>query len=42
MCIRDRPEGGHPQVALGQTMIGGESVIALVGQDVPARAVRVE
>ena len=36
------PEGVHPQVALGQTMIGGESVIALVGQDVPARAVRVE
>jgi phosphatidylserine decarboxylase len=32
----------HPQVALGQTMIGGESVIALIGQDAPARAARVE
>lgn len=36
------PEGVHPQVALGQTMIAGESVIALIGQDVPARAARVE
>ena len=36
------PEGVHPQVALGQTMIAGESVIAFVGQDVPARAARIE
>ncbi|MGL4238132.1 phosphatidylserine decarboxylase [Tabrizicola sp.] len=36
------PEGVHPQVALGQTMIGGETVIALIGQDAPARAARVE
>jgi phosphatidylserine decarboxylase len=36
------PEGVHPQVALGQTMVAGESVIALIGQDVPARAARVE
>jgi len=36
------PEGVHPQVALGQTMVGGESVIALIGQDAPARVARVE
>lgn len=36
------PEGVHPQVALGQTMVGGESVIAHIGQDTPARAARVE
>ncbi len=36
------PEGVQPQVALGQTMIGGESVIAHIGQDTPARAARVE
>ena len=36
------PEGVHPQVALGQTMIAGETVIALIGQDVPARAARIE
>lgn len=36
------PEGVEPQVALGQTMIGGETVIAMIGQDVPARSVRVE
>ena len=36
------PEGVHPQVALGQTMVGGESVIALIGQDAPARIARVE
>jgi phosphatidylserine decarboxylase len=36
------PEGVQPQVALGQTMIAGETVIALIGQDAPARAVRVE
>ncbi len=36
------PEGVEPQVALGQTMVAGESVIALIGQDAPARAARVE
>ena len=36
------PEGVHPQVALGQTMIAGESVIAFIGQDAPARVSRVE
>ena len=36
------PEGVALQVALGQTMIGGESVIAHIGQDTPARAARIE
>lgn len=36
------PKGVEPQVALGQTMVGGESVIAFIGQDTPARAARVE
>ena len=36
------PEGVQPQVALGQTMVAGESVIAFIGQDAPARAARVE
>ena len=36
------PEGVAPQVALGQTMVGGESVIAHIGQDSPARAARIE
>ncbi|MBA4323719.1 MAG: phosphatidylserine decarboxylase family protein [Rhodobacter sp.] len=36
------PEGVQPQVALGQTMIAGESIIALIGQDAPARAARLE
>jgi phosphatidylserine decarboxylase len=36
------PEGVHPQVALGQTMIAGESIIALIGQDAPSRAARTE
>jgi phosphatidylserine decarboxylase len=36
------PEGVQPQVALGQTMVAGETVIALIGQDAPARAVRIE
>ena len=36
------PEGVQPQVALGQTMCGGETVIALIGQDAPARAARVD
>jgi phosphatidylserine decarboxylase len=35
------PEGVQPQVALGQTMVAGETVIALIGQDVPARVARV-
>jgi phosphatidylserine decarboxylase len=34
------PEGVHPQVALGQTMVAGETVIALIGQDAPARMAR--
>jgi phosphatidylserine decarboxylase len=36
------PEGVAPQVALGQTMCAGETVIAYVGLDVPARAARIE
>lgn len=36
------PEGVQPQVALGQTMVAGESVIAFIGQDAPARAARIE
>ena len=36
------PDGVEPQVALGQTMVAGESVIALIGQDAPARVARVE
>ena len=36
------PQGVQPQVALGQTMIAGESVIALIGQDAPARAARID
>ena len=36
------PEGVAPQVALWQTMVGGESVIAHIGQDTPARAARIE
>jgi phosphatidylserine decarboxylase len=36
------PEGVQPQVALGQTMCAGETVIALIGQDAPARAARIE
>lgn len=34
------PEGVHPQVAPGQTMVAGETVIALIGQDMPARVAR--
>jgi phosphatidylserine decarboxylase len=34
------PEGVHPQVALGQTMVAGETVIALIGQDAPTRVAR--
>ncbi len=36
------PEGVQPQVALGQTMCAGETVLALIGQDAPARAARIE
>ncbi|MBA3909286.1 MAG: phosphatidylserine decarboxylase family protein [Rhodobacter sp.] len=36
------PEGVQPQVALGQTMVAGETVIALIGQDAPARAARMD
>jgi phosphatidylserine decarboxylase len=36
------PDGVEPQVALGQTMVAGETVIALIGQDAPARAARIE
>lgn len=36
------PEGVHPQVALGQTMCAGETVIAFIGQDAPARAARID
>jgi phosphatidylserine decarboxylase len=36
------PEGVHPQVTLGQTMVAGETVIALIGQDAPARVARTE
>ena len=34
------PEGVEPQVALGQTTVGGETVIALIGQDAPQRLAR--
>lgn len=36
------PEGVEPQVALGQTMCAGETVIAFIGQDTPARAARID
>lgn len=36
------PEGVQPQVALGQTCVAGETVIALVGQDAPQRMARME
>jgi phosphatidylserine decarboxylase len=36
------PDGVEPQVALGQTMVAGETVIALIGQDAPARAARID
>ena len=36
------PDGVEPQVALGQTMVAGETVIALIGQNAPARAARIE
>jgi phosphatidylserine decarboxylase len=34
------PDGVAPQVALGQTMVAGETVIALIGRDAPARIAR--
>jgi phosphatidylserine decarboxylase len=34
------PDGVEPQVALGQTMVAGETVIALIGQAAPARMAR--
>ena len=36
------PEGIEPQVALGQTCIAGETVIAMIGQDSPQRMARME
>lgn len=36
------PDGVQPQVALGQTCVAGETVIALVGQDMPQRLARME
>ena len=36
------PEGVDPQVALGQTMIAGETVIAVLGTPLPRRLARVE
>jgi phosphatidylserine decarboxylase len=34
------PEGFAPQVAVGQTAVAGETVIALIGQEAPARMAR--
>lgn len=36
------PEGITPQVTLGQTCVAGETVIALVGQEMPQRLARME
>lgn len=36
------PEGVTPQVAVGQTAVAGETVLAVIGQDVPAREARSE
>jgi phosphatidylserine decarboxylase len=36
------PDGVEPQVALGQTCIAGETVIATIGQDSPQRIARME
>lgn len=36
------PDGVEPQVALGQTMIAGETVIAVLGTTLPRRLARVE
>lgn len=36
------PEGVEPQVALGQTMVAGETVLAVLGTTMPRRLARVE
>jgi len=36
------PDGVEPQVALGQTMVAGETVIAVLGRDLPATVGRIE
>ena len=36
------PDGVEPQVALGQTMVAGESVLAVLGRDLPAAVGRTE
>lgn len=36
------PEGVEPQVALGQTCVAGETVIAMIGQESPQRMARME
>lgn len=36
------PEGVEPQVALGQTCVAGETVIATIGQESPQRMARIE
>ncbi len=36
------PEGVPPQVALGQTMVAGETVIAVLGRDMPQTVGRLE
>ncbi len=36
------PDGITPQVTLGQTCVAGETVIALVGQEMPQRLARME
>jgi phosphatidylserine decarboxylase len=36
------PEGVAPQVALGQTMVAGETVMAVLGRDNPATVGRIE
>jgi phosphatidylserine decarboxylase len=36
------PEGVAPQVALGQTMVAGETVLAVLGRDLPVTVARIE
>ncbi|MFE3835537.1 phosphatidylserine decarboxylase [Pseudogemmobacter sonorensis] len=36
------PEGVQPQVALGQTAVAGETVLAIIGEDTPARQARID
>ncbi len=36
------PDGVEPQVALGQTMVAGETVMAVLGRDLPAAQGRIE